>query len=208
MDNSFIITWHGHSCFSVTYDQFTMVIDPYKDNTVPGLTPLSLFADEVYTTHEHGDHNYVEAVTIRDNDRTTPFRLTRIPCAHDTSQGRRRGLSDIILFEKEGLRFAHFGDVGEELGDDKIENLKNLDAVMIPVGGCYTIGAEEAKKLIDRITPRVVIPMHYRTERYGFDELQHLDEFLALCDDVKRYEESSIEITPETPAQTAVLTYE
>ena len=58
MDNHLIITWHGHSCFSVTYDQFTMVIDPYKDNTVPGLTPLSLFADEVYTTHEHGDHNY------------------------------------------------------------------------------------------------------------------------------------------------------
>lgn len=208
MNNNLIITWHGHSCFSVTYDQFTMVIDPYKNNSIPGLTQLSLYADKVYTTHDHGDHNYVEAVTIRKNDQTSPFKLTRIPCAHDTSQGRRRGLTDILLFEREGLRFAHLGDVGEELSDEKIESLKQLDALMIPVGGCYTIGPEEAKKLIDRLSPKVVIPMHYRTEKYGLDELNHIDDFLKLCDDVKIYEESSIEITPETPSHTAVLAYE
>ena len=207
MDNSLIITWHGHSCFSVTNDHYKMVIDPYKDQTVVGLRPLKLEADEVLTTHDHGDHNYVEAVTLRKKESISPFKVTRIPCAHDTSEGRRRGLTDILLFEGKGIRFAHFGDVGEELSEEKIKDLKHLDAIMIPVGGCYTIGPEEAKKLMDRLSARVVIPMHYRTEEFGFDELNHIDDFVALCENVKKYEESSIEITPKTPTQVAVLTY-
>lgn len=208
MEQNLIITWHGHSCFSVTYDQFTLVIDPYKDNTVTGLVPLSLFADEVYVTHEHSDHNYLQAVTIRDNTRSSPFMLTRIPCAHDDSDGKKRGMNDILLFEREGLRFAHFGDIGEVLSDEKLEALKGLDAVMIPVGGLYTIDPMEAKELIDQIKPRVVIPMHYRTERMGYSELHHLDDFLARVDNAVFYDNSSIIINNDTPPQTAILTYE
>lgn len=208
MEQNLIITWHGHSCFSVTYDQFTFVIDPYKDNTVPGLVPLSLFADEVYVTHDHSDHSYTKAVTIRDNTRTSPFTLTRIPCAHDDSEGKKRGMSDILLFEREGLRIAHLGDIGEVLSDDKLEPLKGLDAVMIPVGGLYTIDAQEAKELIDKIKPRVVIPMHYRTERIGYSELHHLDDFLTRVDDAVFYDNSSVIINKDTPPQTAVLPYE
>lgn len=207
MEEKLIITWHGHSCFSVTYDQFSLVIDPYRDDSVPGLPSLSLYADEVQITHKHGDHSFVEGVKILEDDRVSPFTLTRIPCAHDDVGGAKRGMSDILLFEKEGLRFAHLGDLGEVLSEERIAPLKNLDAVMIPVGGFYTIGPEQAKELVSRITPRVVIPMHYRTDAFGYDELHHLDDFLKLCQDVKVYEDSSIVIEKDTPSQTAVLTY-
>jgi len=207
MEEKLIITWHGHSCFSVTYDQFTLVIDPYRDDSVPGLTPLHLYADEVHITHRHGDHSYVEAVKVRENTRISPFTLTKIPCAHDDVGGKKRGMNDILLFEKEGLRFAHLGDLGEMLSEEKVGPLMNLDAVMIPVGGFYTIGPAEARALLDRIKPRVVIPMHYRTDAFGYDELHHLDDFLRLCRDVKVYEDSSMVIEKDTPSQTAVLTY-
>ena len=117
-------------------------------------------------------------------------------------------MSDILLFEREGLRIAHLGDIGEVLSDDKLEPLKGLDAVMIPVGGLYTIDAQEAKELIDKIKPRVVIPMHYRTERIGYSELHHLDDFLTRVNDAVFYDNSSVIIIKDTPPQTAILPYE
>ena len=54
--NSISITWNGHSCFTVEKDGFSIVFDPYGPNTVPGLAPLSLTADMVLCSHEHGDH--------------------------------------------------------------------------------------------------------------------------------------------------------
>ncbi len=63
--NSISITWNGHSCFTVEKDGFSIVFDPYGPNTVPGLAPLSLIADMVLCSHEHGDHGYTDAVTLK-----------------------------------------------------------------------------------------------------------------------------------------------
>ena len=91
---------------------------------------------------------------------------------------------------------------------EQIEALQGCDVVMVPVGGFYTVGPEEAKKIVDAVGPRVVIPMHYRGDAFGFDVLGTVDEYLDICGRWVRYEGASIEITPDMPRHTAVLQYE
>ncbi|HSP48370.1 MAG TPA: MBL fold metallo-hydrolase [Clostridiaceae bacterium] len=207
MEKKLIVTWLGHSCFKIQYGDYTMVIDPYKDRMVPGLSPLRVEADEVFTSHNHDDHGYVQAVTLRKPAAPSPFKVTKVRCHHDEVDGKKRGHNDIHVFEGEGLRFAHFGDIGEELDWQQMEELKSLDVAMIPVGGFFTIGPPEAKALIAQIRPRVVIPMHYRTEDFGFDAIADIRDFITLCDDVKKYDSDTIEVTKETEKQTALLKY-
>jgi L-ascorbate metabolism protein UlaG (beta-lactamase superfamily) len=82
-----------------------------------------------------------------------------------------------------------------------------LDAIMVPVGGHYTIDARTAKALMDRLQPRVVIPMHYHSSAFGYPVLAGIEAYTALCNDVVQYDGNSIELTPETKKQTAVLAY-
>lgn len=200
------ITNYGHSCFSVTYGDYTMVIDPYEKNSIPGLPALDLVADDVFVTHEHHDHNARNAVQLKEKPVASPFKLTRITCAHDKDGGRKRGMTDLLLFEGENLRFAHFGDIGENLTAEKRELLKNLDLLLIPVGGYYTIDPEEAKEMIKDLNPLVVIPMHYRTAEFGLSEIEPLENFTSLFDQVIFYREDTLVLDKNhTKQQVAVL---
>ena len=85
--------------------------------------------------------------------------------------------------------------------------LRGVDALLLPVGGHFTIDAKTAKAVADAVGPRVVVPMHYRLGGMGFDVIGTLDAYTALCDDVRYYEGDTLTLAPDTPAQTAVLTY-
>ena len=107
--NSISITWNGHSCFTVEKDGFSIVFDPYGPNTVPGLAPLSLIADMVLCSHEHGDHGYTDAVTLKHSGTKNPFSITKIDTWHDPEQGALRGPNRIHILESNGLKIAHMG---------------------------------------------------------------------------------------------------
>ena len=80
--------------------------------------------------------------------------------------------------EADGLRIAHLGDVGEDLSDAQIKALGKLDVLILPVGGFYTIDAAEASRLVERLSPRIVVPMHYKGEGFGYDVV-HIE--VAVC---------------------------
>ena len=160
------VRWHGHACFSLTCRDFTVVLDPYEDHYVPGFPPLRLTGDLVLCSHQHNDHNAAEIVTLR-TGRPNPFRITKIPTFHDPEGGRLRGENTIHLLEVGKLRVAHFGDLGCPLSPAQKAELQGLDAAMVPVGGFYTIGPQEAKALLDDLRPKVFLPMHYRMGAVG-----------------------------------------
>lgn len=199
------LIWHGHSCFSVETGGYTVVFDPYADGSVPGYPPLRLEADAVYCSHGHHDHNARELVTL--SGRTCPVRVETIGCFHDDRHGLLRGKNTVHILESEGLRIAHLGDLGHMLKGAQLDALRGLDALLIPVGGYYTIDAQTAKQLADALSPRVVIPMHYRWEDKAYDVITEVEPFAALCDDVIRYDTDVLELTADTPAQTAILRY-
>ncbi len=201
------ITWRGHACFQLTYEDYSIVIDPYKDGSVAGLAPLRLRANQVLCSHGHDDHNYCAAVRIVGASAPSPFSVTRIATFHDDAQGEKRGQNTIHLFEVGGMRIAHFGDLGCELTSEQAAALSGLDAAMIPVGGYYTIDARQAQALVRAISPKVVLPMHYRGEKMGLDVLGTLEEFTRGMDNVIYYADNTLLLHPGIEPQTAILRY-
>lgn len=200
------IKWLGHSCFRVSCGGRSLVLDPFEPGSVPGCAPISETADQVLCSHEHHDHNYRAGVALT-GEGEGPFRITALPSFHDDCGGEKRGPNQIHVIEAEGLKIAHFGDVGSMPAPEVLDQLKGLDAALIPVGGYYTVGPREAKAIVDAVEPRVVIPMHYRSDEFGFDVLGTLQDYLDICGRWVRYDTDTISITPNMTRHTAVLTY-
>lgn len=201
------IKWLGHSCFRVECDGYAVVLDPFEPGSVPGCQDINETADQVLCSHEHYDHNYRQGVVLRQDGRKNPFTIKALDSFHDDCQGAKRGPNLIHLLEADGLRAAHFGDVGAMPSSQVLEQLQGLDAIMLPVGGFYTVGPKEAQAIVEAISPRVVIPMHYRSDRFGFDVLGTVEEFLEICGRWVRCDSDTLEVVPEMSHYTAVLTY-
>ncbi len=200
-----LIKYYGHACFSVTSGDFTVVIDPYAHNSVPGLPALRIDAQKVLCTHTHDDHNNKKAVRILPAE-SSPFTYQTVKSFHDDEGGSKRGRNSIFVLEAEGMRVAHFGDLGHRLSPEQLSELGALDAVMIPVGGYYTIDAAIAAETVRALGVRVVIPMHYRTEKSGYGVLATVDEFLSLMPELEAFDYgNSLELTPDTEKQIVVL---
>lgn len=192
------IIWHGHSCFEITGKDGTIVFDPYQANSVPGLNPLKLKANLVLCSHEHEDHNARNCVETTAKD----FKVTCIETYHDHHQGSRRGKNTVHIVEFEDMKIVHMGDIGCMMDD--VSKLKNCDVLMIPIGGYYTIDTKEALKYIERIQPRIVIPMHYRSHEFGYDVLSTNEEFIQESSNIV-YVDDYLEVHKETKGQMIVF---
>ncbi len=202
------IEWYGQSAFRLTASDTTVVIDPFADMSglaarglqfeYPAIADLT--AALLLVTHEHADHNGVEVVggdpvILRSTAGRLPSpigEVTAVASEHDESAGTERGPNTIFVFELEGLRVCHFGDFGQgALRDEQAEAIAEIDVLFVPVRGGPTAGARQAAAIVDRLSPRWVVPMHYRTPRIGF--LEPADAFLELMTDVEGLPESVFE---------------
>jgi len=172
-----IITWIGHSCFKIEKDGYSIVFDPYQDEYVPGLKPVREEADIVICSHEHGDHSARECVSIKE-DAVCPFIITQMDSFHDDKEGELRGENKITITDDGNIRIAHFGDQGCMPAEEIVEELMDLDIALIPVGGHYTIDGKEAAEIVKRINAKTIIPMHFKTEEFGFDVISTVDDFV------------------------------
>lgn len=198
------LKWHGHSCFSVTADDYTIVLDPFADGSVPGLPNLNLHANHVLCSHQHSDHGCTDVVTVKEKEHS-PFHISLMDTFHDDAQGAKRGPNRIHILEVDGMRIVHFGDLGCMLTSEQINLLKKADVVMIPVGGFYTIDADQAKEIVSILEPNVVIPMHYRSDSFGYPVIGRLDAFTKYYNNIVTYDSNTLVLDAETKAQTAVL---
>lgn len=175
-----VLTWYGHSCFKLDFGEGgSVVFDPYEKGSVPGVElPDDLCADMVLCSHGHGDHN--AAARVKLSGKAPAFSVTGLDTFHDPEGGRLRGPNRISIVEYAGFRAAHLGDLGCALKEDEIAALKGVDLLLIPVGGHFTIGPEEAKQVLAQVQPKVAVPMHYRRGKMGFPIIAAVEDFLAL----------------------------
>jgi L-ascorbate metabolism protein UlaG (beta-lactamase superfamily) len=213
------IRWFGQSTFLISGERLVF-IDPFGDMDVlagRGLRfdypPIEgVEADLLLVTHEHVDHNAVEViggspVILRSTAGTfeSPVgEVIAVASEHDEVAGTERGPNTIFRFTLDGLRLSHFGDFGQaELRPEQRKAIGDLDVLLLPVGAGPTVGGDSAAAIVRALRPRLVIPMHYRTEAVNF--LDPPDEFLAaLGARVERLNESELEVeqllgTPEDP---------
>ncbi len=172
------LTWYGHACFKLETAEGSIVFDPYENGYLPKLALPEISADAVVCSHGHGDHSAADAVTL--TGRTPTFKMTQLPCFHDEVRGLKRGKNLITVIEAECKRVAHFGDLGHELSRAQLKELGSIDVLLIPVGAVYTIDAETAKKVCEKVQPRLIVPMHYRIGSAGLQNVAPVEDFLAL----------------------------
>ena len=202
------VKWLGHACFLVEEGDYVVALDPYGDDIVPGLRPLAIEANQVLTSHNHNDHNAISVVKLTPCG-ASPFTIARLESAHDDQDGALRGKNTIHILEAAGVRIAHLGDLGQSLTGAQAAEIGKLDALLIPIGGHYTIDAKQAFGIAEQLAPTVVIPMHYRTDRFGYDVIGPLSDFTKLFEDeeVRMLPGDTIMITEDMPRQVAVLQY-
>lgn len=200
------IIWHGHSCFTLEYQGYLLVLDPYAPS-VPGYRPIRLTANKVLCSHSHGDHSYLEGVAMPLNDVPCPFGITDIPSFHDERQGALRGQNIIRVISAGSLRVVHLGDLGHIPTPEQVRLIGRADALLIPVGGTYTITPAQAVQVCTLLDPAVTIPMHYRRGECGYSNIANIDEFTSLCKNAVMYDSNTFTLTPGMQKQTAVLKY-
>ncbi|HIS98064.1 MAG TPA: MBL fold metallo-hydrolase [Candidatus Scatomorpha pullistercoris] len=199
------LTWYGHSCFMIESRAGRVVFDPYADGSVPGLTLKPLTADLVLCSHGHADHAGEDKVTLTGEQ--TDYTVETLGCWHDDANGQKRGENLIRIVSGGGARVCHLGDVGHMLSKGQIKAIGHVDALLIPVGGFYTIDAATARELADAIDAQLVIPMHYRGEGFGYDVIETVQPFLDLTKNVEFVDGSSIELPDFGAPRTVVLKF-
>ena len=177
------IRYLGHSCFQLINESGTVLItDPYQG--VGYELPKKLRADIVTVSHDHFDHNYVGAIDGSPEwiqgegvGECENIQLTGIKTWHDPLEGKLRGKNTVYKIQTDGIIFCHMGDIGEACTDDICEKIGKVDVLFLPIGGTYTIDAEQAKTYVDMLQPKIVIPMHYRPSDGKLD-IDGADKFL------------------------------
>lgn len=165
-----LIRWHGHSCFEITND-ITLVTDPHDGKSI-GIPAPSVFGDIILVSHDHYDHNKVKSVEkigskiVTDSRKKTisNIEIKGIETFHDESKGEKRGNNIIFKFLIDKINFCHLGDLGHDLDDQIIKEIGEVDILFTPVGGTYTIDADGAWKIVEKIKPKITVPMHFKIE--------------------------------------------
>jgi len=188
-----------------------IITDPYTPADDLNYSEIKESADIVTVSHEHNDHNNVSAV--RGNPELVKGAVTAeikgikfrgIPAYHDEAKGRSRGDNTIFCFEVDGIRICHLGDLGHQLDDKQVTDLGAVDILLIPVGGFFTIDARVASHVYRQVKPKVIIPMHYKTDKCDFP-IAGVDEFLRDKEGVSRLDASEAEFKPGELPETAQI---
>jgi L-ascorbate metabolism protein UlaG (beta-lactamase superfamily) len=214
------IQWLGHAAFLLeTKEGVRIVMDPYESGAYEGALgygPIDVAADIVTVSHDqHEDHNYTSTVkgdpVITKGpglDTVKGVEMKRVHTFHDDSGGKERGENYVFCLKADGMQICHMGDLGHVLTDSQVEEIGQPDVMLIPVGGTFTVGPDEASRVTDQLKPRVVIPMHYKTPQCGFP-IEEVDSFLKGKSKVNRVGDSTVEIQQESlPDPTEIMVLE
>ena len=201
------IKWYGHASFLITSEQGTKIItDPYEPGGFGGAIaygPIPDEADIVLVSHDHGDHNYVQGLKGKPqvvkgvgSHKVKNVEFRGIAAYHDEKKGSERGANTIFCFTLDGARLCHLGDLGYVLSDPEAKQIGPVDILLLPIGGVYTVDPSQATQTAQKLNPKIVIPMHYKTPHCGFP-LAKVEDFTKGKAEVKVVKGSEVEVRGE-----------
>ena len=204
------IVWLGHSCFRIRGKEATIVTDPF-DKTL-GYPMRKPNASIVTVSHNHPQHSFVDGVAgsprvVRrpgEYDIANVF-INGIVTFHDKEKGAQRGKNTVFFIEIDEVKVCHLGDLGHVPTSEQVEQMSGTDILMVPVGGVSTLDAAAAAETIGLLEPKLVIPMHYKTEVIKM-ELEPLEHFIKQMGLKEVVTQPKLSVTKSTlPPETKVL---
>ncbi|MGB8707041.1 MAG: MBL fold metallo-hydrolase [Dehalococcoidia bacterium] len=208
------ITWLGHSCFRIKGKEVTVITDPCHPSLGYSLSRLQ--ANIVTLSHFHPGHSYTQAITGEFKVIKGPGEyelketfITGIATWHDAVQGQKLGKNTVYLLEMDSITLCHVGDLGHLPDSELIEDMGDIDVLFLPVGGVSTIGGSTAAEIVRRLTPKVAIPMHYKTPALKKD-LEPVDKFLKEAGVKEKVSQPKLSVSRSnlpTSTQVIVLDY-
>ncbi len=202
------IRWLGHSAFLLTAADGTRILtDPYVPGSFSGQLrygPIREQAHAVTVSHHHRDHDGVARLPGEPSvfDRAGSYKegsvsITGFDTFHDESKGAERGHNVVFVFEADGLRVCHCGDLGHVLTAHLAAAIGKVDVLLVPVGGTFTIDATAAHEVAEQLSARVLVPMHYKTDKLGFD-IDGVEAFTQGEKNVKHVGRAEVELSAAT----------
>jgi len=163
------ISWLGHSCFRIKGAQVTILADPYSPGL--GYSLGKATAGIVTISHQHPGHSYVQGIGGGPKVVAGPGEyeisgvlIIGMATFHDRQEGKGKGKNTVYLMEVDEVSICHLGDLGHVLTAGQVEEMEHVDVLLLPVGGVSTIDAPMAAEVVRQLEPKVVVPMHYKTE--------------------------------------------
>ncbi|OGO18622.1 MAG: hypothetical protein A2Z15_02270 [Chloroflexi bacterium RBG_16_50_11] len=193
------IKWLAHAAFLITSDSGVRIItDPYETSDMLKHGEIRETADIVTVTHEHGDHNNTAAVrgnpqVLRGSAEVKGIKIRAVPAFHDEAGGSKRGKDTLFCLAVDGVNICHCGDLGHVLTAEQVKAMGKMDVLLIPVGGFFTIDAKTATRVCEQLNPKVIIPMHFKSDKIAFP-IVGVEDFLKGKSNVQRVNGSEIEL--------------
>ena len=176
------ITWLGHSCLRIRSNEVTLITDPYGDSL--GISLGRQKAEIVTVSHPHPNHSDYHAIEGSPRVLKSPgeyeiadFYITGMGTERNDPEGERQ-VNTVFTIRCEGVTLCHLGDLNRMLSPRQIEELSQMDVLFVPAGGVCTISPSRVAELINLVAPKIVVPVHYRTDGL-LTEIQPLDVFLG-----------------------------
>jgi len=213
------IKWYGHAAFLITSGQgIKIIVDPYESGAFDGQLSYGRIKDQVdivLTTHDHADHNDTKSlpgspqiITGIGSKTAKGISFKGIATYHDPSKGSERGANTVFTFSVDGIQVCHLGDLGHILSEKELAEIGPVDILLAPVGGYFTIAPKEATRVAEQIRPKVLIPMHFKTEKCGFP-IAPVEDFLKGKPKAKHLKTNEVAFDKVTlPVQTEIVVLE
>lgn len=193
------LQWLGHASFRIRYDKTIIYIDPWKLKEAPHDATL------VLVSHSHHDHysaddiakvsgpqtKFVASADVaakeKGGEAITPgatiesggVRITGVPAYNPNKPFHPKANNWLgFVIEVGGKRIYYAGDTDLT---DEMKALKNINVALLPIGGKYTMDAEEAADATKYIKPKVAVPCHYGDVVGSQSDADKFAELAASC---------------------------
>ena len=168
------LQYFGHNFFQITTSQGTAIV---MDPLVPGRYPTPNLTPHVITVgREHPNHNYIQlahsdpiilrgltqfgAEWNRVNTHVREVTIFNVPIYQNGVAGALKGAA--FVFDLGTLCIVHLGDLSHPLTPEQLHQIGRVDVALVPIDGTYTMGPDTAREVLQQLTPKIAIPMHYR----------------------------------------------
>jgi L-ascorbate metabolism protein UlaG (beta-lactamase superfamily) len=167
------LNWLGHACFRLRGREVAILTDPYEGNDW-GYPPLATTANVVTVSNSHPHHAGLAGIDGKPRVLKGPGEYeiggaliwgvrTRARKGEDGQPLSAKNTAFVIQLEE--LRVCHLGDLADApLSAAELDQLKDADVLLVPVGGNCTINATQAAEVVAQIEPKLIVPMHYATD--------------------------------------------